>query len=75
MMCGMCEAHINDAVRAAVPVKKVSSSRSKGETIILSESALNHELVKTAITSKGYTVQSISEEMIEKKPMFGFLRH
>ncbi len=26
MMCGMCEAHINDAIRAAFPVKEVSSS-------------------------------------------------
>lgn len=26
MMCGMCEAHVNDAVRKAFPVKKVTSS-------------------------------------------------
>ena len=26
MMCGMCEAHVNDAVRKAIPVKKVKSS-------------------------------------------------
>ena len=25
MMCGMCEAHVNDAVRKACPVKKVNS--------------------------------------------------
>ena len=36
MMCGMCEAHVNDAVRKACPVKKVSSSRSKNQTVILS---------------------------------------
>ena len=30
MMCGMCEAHINDAVRKAFPdVEKVNSSRAK----------------------------------------------
>ena len=39
MMCGMCEAHVNDAVRRAMPVKKVSSSHLKGETVILSEDA------------------------------------
>ena len=27
MMCGMCESHINDTIRKAVPVKKVSSPR------------------------------------------------
>ena len=30
MMCGMCESHVNDAVRKAFPVKKVTSSHGKG---------------------------------------------
>ena len=30
MACSMCEAHINDAIRAAFPVEKVSSSHSRG---------------------------------------------
>ena len=30
MVCSMCEAHINDAIRAAFSVEKVSSSHSKG---------------------------------------------
>ena len=35
MMCGMCESHVNDAVRAAFPtVKKVSSSHGAGKTVI-----------------------------------------
>ena len=29
MQCGMCEAHVNDAVRKALPVKKVTSSHGK----------------------------------------------
>lgn len=30
MMCGMCESHVNEAVRKAFPeVKKVSSSQAK----------------------------------------------
>ena len=43
MMCGMCEAHVNDAVRKACPVKKVSSSRSKNQTVILSAAAVRKE--------------------------------
>lgn len=39
MACAMCEAHINDAIRRAFSVKKVSSSHTKGETIILSKRA------------------------------------
>ena len=37
MMCGMCESHVNDAVRKAFQVDKVSSSHSKGETVIISD--------------------------------------
>ena len=40
MMCGMCESHVNDAVRKAFPVKKVSSSRSKKETTVIAETDL-----------------------------------
>lgn len=37
MACGMCEAYINEAVRNAFPVKKVTSSHTKKETVILAE--------------------------------------
>ena len=57
MMCGMCEAHVNDAVRKACPVKKVSSSRSKNQTVILSETELDTETVMNAIRSTGYEKQ------------------
>lgn len=43
MACGMCEAHVNDAVRRAFPVKKVSSSHTKGKTEIISEAPLDEE--------------------------------
>ena len=33
MMCGMCESHVNDAVRKAFPVKKVTSSHATGYTV------------------------------------------
>ena len=37
MACGMCEAHINEAVRNAFSVKKVTSSHTRKETVILAE--------------------------------------
>lgn len=37
MACRMCEAHVNDAVRKAFAVKKVTSSHTKGRTEILSD--------------------------------------
>ena len=41
MACSMCEAHVNDAVRSALNVKKVTSSHVKGETVILSDEPLD----------------------------------
>ena len=35
MACGMCEAHINEAVRNAFQVKKVTSSHTKKQTVII----------------------------------------
>ena len=31
MMCGMCESHVNESIRNAFSVKKVTSSQAKGE--------------------------------------------
>lgn len=35
MMCGMCESHINDAIRKSFAVKKVVSSHTKERTEII----------------------------------------
>ena len=40
MSCGMCEAHINDAIRKVFSVKKVTSSHRKGITELLIQDAM-----------------------------------
>lgn len=67
MACGMCEAHVNDAVRKAFPVKKVTSSHSKGRTEIISETELDADKLKTAIEATGYSVLDVKSEPYEKK--------
>ena len=64
MMCGMCESHVNDAVRKAFPeAKKVSSSHTKGQTVIQSEQELDEQKLRDAIHSKGETV------ILSKEPL------
>ena len=41
MMCGMCESHVNDAVRKAFPVKKVTSSHSRKQTVVVAEEPID----------------------------------
>lgn len=70
MACGMCEAHVNDAVRAAFAVKKVKSSHKKGETVIVSEGALDENLLRAAIEKSGYRVASIESRPQVKRGLF-----
>ena len=74
MMCGMCEAHVNDAVRKAFPVKKVTSSHNKGQTVILAENHIDEDALRAAISATGYEVKSVSTESNVKKGLFGLGR-
>ena len=71
MACSMCEAHINDAVRKAFPVKKVTSSRSKKETTVLTETELDEDALRAVISATGYEVGEIRKEPWAKKGLFG----
>ena len=71
MMCAMCESHVNDAVRKALPVKKVTSSRGKNETTVIAEAELDEAALRSAISATGYNVGEIRKEPWEKKGLFG----
>ena len=74
MMCGMCESHVNDAVRKAFQVNKVTSSHTKGETVIISDGPVDEAKLKTAIGATGYEVKGVASEPYEKKKgLFSFL--
>ena len=70
MMCGHCEAHVNDTIRQAFPVKKVESSHTKKETVILSEEPLDEEKLRAVIAQTGYTLGEIRTEPYEKRACF-----
>ena len=74
MACGMCESHINDTVRNRFPVQKVTSSHTKGETVIVSEQPVDVEALKAAIAETGYTVTGVQTRPYEKKGAFSFLK-
>ena len=70
MACGMCESHVNDAVRRAFKVKKVASSHTAKKTEIISDAPLDEAALKAAIEGTGYKVLGIQTEPYQKK---GFL--
>lgn len=70
MMCGMCESHVNDTVRKEFKVKKVTSSHSKGETVIICEDDIPDDKLTSAIAATGYEVKGITREPYVKKGIF-----
>ena len=54
MMCGMCEAHVNDIVRKTTKIKKVKSSHKKNIVIIVMENNDEIDNIISAIKSLGY---------------------
>lgn len=71
MMCGMCETHINETIRKAVPgASKVKSSHTKGESSFVSEKEPDEAKLREAVANTGYTLLSVSFKPYEKK-LFG----
>ncbi len=70
MTCGMCEAHINEAIRNAFQVKKVTSSRARKQTVILAGQEISGQEIKDVIAKAGYEVVSVTSGPYEKKGAF-----
>lgn len=70
MQCGMCESHVNDAIRNSFAVKKVTSSHAKNRTEILSEQSLDEQKLREVIDKTGYTLTGLTSEPYEKKGLF-----
>lgn len=70
MSCGMCESHVNDTIRKAFSVKKVTSSHRKGITEIIAEAEIPEENLRSALDTTGYRVLSMETAPYEKKGFF-----
>ena len=71
MMCGMCEAHMNEAIRKEFDVKKVKSSHTKNNVEIVSENELDQDLLVSVIAATGYERGAVKKEEYKKKGFFG----
>ena len=74
MMCNMCESHVNDAIRNAFKVKKVTSSHSKGTTVFETEDTISDDDIKAVIDKTGYTLTGIDRGESGKKGLFGLFK-
>ena len=67
MACGMCESHVNDAVRKAFLVKKVTSSHKKGETVIIMENGFDEAALRAALAPTGYRCCRYRQSLTRKR--------
>ncbi|MCR5350377.1 MAG: hypothetical protein K6E20_05240 [Acholeplasmatales bacterium] len=69
MRCGMCEVHVNEAVRKTVNCKSVKSKHSKNETVFVIDDSLKDKIedVIDAIQKDGYRVLDKNIELDAKK--------
>ena len=62
MMCGHCEAHVNEAIKKNFPnVKEVMSSHENNETVIMSEGAVDEAKLAEVIANEGYEFKGIKK--------------
>ena len=66
MMCGMCESHINDAIRSTLNVKKLKTSHVSGLSEFQTNDVVSDERLRDIITKTGYRVLDIKREYISK---------
>ena len=67
MACGMCESHVNEAVRKSFPVKKVTSSHTRRRTEVIAEAPIEEAALRAAVEATGYSVRSVRTEPYEKR--------
>lgn len=72
MMCKMCEAHVENAVKENFAVKKIKASHVRGDAEIISENPLEKQEVIAVIEKAGYKAVSVSEKEYNKRGIFSF---
>lgn len=67
MHCGMCEAHVCDAIRRSLPnASKIKASHRQATASFQIEEGIDCKAAKEGIESQGYKVLNVREEEVKK---------
>ena len=61
---------VDDTLRAAFPLKKVSSSHSKGETVLVTAEEIPEDALRRALEPTGYKLVSVQSAPYVKRGLF-----
>lgn len=67
MGCGMCEMHVEDKLRKAIKLKKVSASHINNNVIVITELELREDDFKKILDPTGYRITSYNKSIAVKK--------
>lgn len=67
MRCGMCELHVEEAIRKKIKVKKVKASHFKNELIVFTELNLTLNDFKNVLDPTGYIITSFKRDVAVRK--------
>ena len=62
MMCGHCEAHVNEAIKKALGVEDVVSSHESNTTVFTAPERVDEDKIRATIKEAGYEVTGITQE-------------
>lgn len=62
LKCPNCERHVNEAIKEAFSIKKVTSSHTNKEAVITSKEDIDNDKLKAVIEEAGYQVIDIQKE-------------
>ena len=62
MMCGHCEAHVNEAIKKAFGVEEVVSSHESNTTVFTAPEKVDEDKIRQTIKDAGYEVTGITQE-------------
>lgn len=71
MMCGACEAHVQNEIRKKLNVKSVKASRLKNQAIIITDIDVSEEKFHEILDPTGYRITSFSKVEATKR-LFGW---
>jgi len=72
MMCGKCEARMDEAIKNNLKVTKVSASHKTNSAEIISEADIPEDEIRKIVEQTGHKLTSYDSEPYEKKKGFLF---
>lgn len=71
MACGMCEMHVEEAIRKGLHIKKAKASHLKKNVVVFSENELSEDDFHAVLDPTGYRITSF-EKAVAVKTFLGW---